>query len=257
MLTPAADAWRWLARELDRWGEAGLTAQFWWRDDDATAPGPKLERLADLAAVHAVPLALAVIPDRVDDALGAWLESRPLLSVLQHGFAHVNHAAAGERGIELGGELPSARALVELEQGRRRLDRLFGERFVPVLVPPWNRIAADLLPGLPPLGLHGLSTMRVRKTAWPVDGLLQVNTHLDPVHWRADRGFIGSYPAIAILVQHLVARRTGYRDRDEPTGLLTHHRAQNGATWRFTESLLKFVKEHPAGSWIGAPEIWQ
>ncbi len=204
-----------------------------------------------------MPLALAVIPDRVDDALGAWLESRPLLSVLQHGFAHVNHAAAGERSIELGGELPPARALAELERGRARLDRLFGDRFVPVLVPPWNRIAADLLPGLPTLGLHGLSTMRVRKTARPAAGLLQVNAHLDPVHWRADRGFIGSYPAIAILVQHLVARRTGYRDRDEPTGLLTHHRAQNDGVWHFAERLLPFVNEHPAARWIGAAQIWR
>ncbi len=256
MTTPARKAWQWLARELDRWGEAGLEARFWWRDDDAAAPCSELDRLANLAATHAVPLALAVIPQRLDEELGGWLESRPLVTALQHGFAHVNHAGAGERSIELGGAYPPARALTELTRGFARLERAFGERFVPVLVPPWNRIAPGLLPELPQLGLRGLSTMRVRKTPRPAAGLLQVNVHLDPVHWRGDRGFIGSYPSIAILVQHLVAKRTGYRDRDEPTGLLTHHLAQNDAVWRFAERLLSCVNEHPAASWTGAPDIW-
>ncbi len=257
MLTPARAAWPWLARELDRWGEAGLQARFWWRDDDASAPRRELERLAELAAAHAVPLALAVIPHRLEAELGPWMHSRPLVSALQHGFAHVDHAAAGQRSIELGGSRPPANSLADLARGHARLGQVFGARFVPVLVPPWNRIAPELLSGLPPLGLRGLSTMRVRKSARPVAGLLQVNAHLDPVHWRGARGFIGSYPAIAILVQHLVARRTGYRDRDEPTGLLTHHLVQNESVWRFAESLLAFVNEHPAASWVGAPAIWK
>ena len=257
MLSSARVAWQWLERELDRWDEVGLRARFWWRDDDASEPGPKLERLAELAAAQAVPLALAVIPNRVRDELGGWLETRPLVSVLQHGFAHVNHAGRGERSIELGGDHPPERALADLARGHARLAEIFGARFVPVLVPPWNRVAAELLPGLPAIGLRGLSTMRVRKAAQPVAGLLQVNAHLDPVHWRGDRGFIGSYPGIAILVQHLVAKRTGYRDRDEPTGLLTHHLAQNEAVWRFAERLLHFVNEHPAAGWTGAPEIWR
>ena len=33
-----------------------------------------------------------------------------------------------------------------LAAGRERLGRAFGGRFVPVLVPPWNRIAADVVP---------------------------------------------------------------------------------------------------------------
>lgn len=255
-MTPQRAAWHWLARELDRWGEAGLQARFWWRDDDASSPGPKLDRLAELSATHGVPLALAVIPHRVDAGFGGWLEAWPLLTVLQHGFAHINHAGAGDRSIELGGNRPPERTLADLARGHARLVQVFGAHFVPVLVPPWNRIATGLLPELSPLGLSGLSTMRVRKTARPAAGLLQVNAHLDPVHWRGDRGFIGSYPSIAILVQHLLAKRTGYRDRDEPTGLLTHHLAQNEAVWRFTERLLLFVDEHPAAEWIGAPEIW-
>lgn len=257
MLTPARRAWQWLAVELDRWEEAGIRAAFWWRDDDAVAPTPALARLAELSAGHSAPLALAVIPAGLDAGLGPWLKTRPLLSVLQHGYAHANHAAAGQPGVELGGRCPPGQSRRDLARGHARLEQTFGARFVPVLVPPWNRIDPELLPALPALGFRGLSTMRARKAARPIAGLTVVNAHLDPIHWRHDRGFVGGYPATAILIQHLVARRTGYRDRAEPTGLLTHHLVQNEAVWRFCESLLQFVNEHPAAYWTSAPEIWK
>jgi hypothetical protein len=52
--------WCDLVDELDRWEEAGRVAQLWWRDDDAVAPTPALDRLLDVAA--GIPLSLAVIP---------------------------------------------------------------------------------------------------------------------------------------------------------------------------------------------------
>ena len=36
--------------------------QFWWRDDDASAPSPALERAVGLSRKYGIPLALAVIP---------------------------------------------------------------------------------------------------------------------------------------------------------------------------------------------------
>ena len=49
-----------LTDEFDRWADQGLTATLWWRDDDAIAPTPALDRLLDAAGP--VPLTLAVIP---------------------------------------------------------------------------------------------------------------------------------------------------------------------------------------------------
>ena len=47
----------------------------------------------------------------------------------------------------------AARARVRLrsglDAGRQRLAGRFGDRFLPALVPPWNRIAPDLVPALP------------------------------------------------------------------------------------------------------------
>ena len=63
--------WPDLLVELDRWEEAGLVAQFWWRDDDAVAPSPRLDRL--MAVAESAPVALAVIPADVKDELAAAL----------------------------------------------------------------------------------------------------------------------------------------------------------------------------------------
>jgi len=256
MTSPRDQAWRWLAGELDRWREAGLQARFWWRDDDASAPGDSLQRLLELSAGSRVPLALAVIPARLHEDLPARLKACEKVSVLQHGWAHRSHAAPGERKLELGGDRDRVHILGELKQGYELLHERFGKQFVPVLVPPWNRIDPDLLERLPATGLRGISTMKARRQAQPVPGLQQVNAHLDPVHWRYRHGFIGIYPAIAILIQHLVAKRTGYRDAGEPTGLLTHHLEQNDAVWDFCAELLEFINLHPAACWTDAPSLW-
>lgn len=250
-------AWDWLRRELDNWGEAGLQACFWWRDDDAVEPSRELERLLRLGQQHAAPLALAVIPARLEPGLSDCLQAHPLSCVLQHGYAHANHAAPGARKLELGGQRATADIVADLEKGYQILEQHFASRFTPVLVPPWNRIDEPLLEQLSTLGFSGISTMKVRRTANPAPRLLQVNSHLDPINWRHNGGFIGIYPAIAILIQHLVARRLGYRDFDEPTGILSHHLVQDDAVWRFLENLLAFLQAHPAACWVDAPRIWK
>jgi hypothetical protein len=253
----ARDAWDWLERELDHWHEAGIRARFWWRDDDASAPCDELSRLLSLSQHAAVPLALAVIPAACEDALATELQPLSRVAVLQHGYAHRNHARPGELKLELGGNRGSDDLDHDIRLGFERLSERFARQFCPVMVPPWNRIDADVLERLTQFGLRGLSTYRVRKHARPAPGLLQVNTHLDPVHWRRHGGFIGVYPAIAILVQDLIAKRSGYRDRNEPTGILSHHLAYNEATWRFTGDLLGFLSAHPAVEWLDARQIWQ
>jgi hypothetical protein len=250
-------AWDWLLRELDRWGESGRCADFWWRDDDATDSNSQLDRLLQLSTRHNAPLALAVIPAQLKPALSDKLQAYSQVSVLQHGYNHHSHAAGGERKLELGGTRSHDDILCDLRQGREILQQQFGKRFSAVLVPPWNRIDQTVVQALPTLGFAGLSTMRVRRNAWPAAGLRQVNPHLDPINWRHGSGFIGLYPSIAILIQHLQARRSGYRDLDEPTGILSHHLVQNDAVWRFLDDLFALLDEHPAVNWSDAPTIWK
>ena len=86
---PARADWTDLAIELDHWTAAGRQASFWWRDDDAVAWTPALERL--LARAEGLPVALAVIPGEAEPALGEALAEFDGVRALQHGWRHENH----------------------------------------------------------------------------------------------------------------------------------------------------------------------
>ncbi|HMA14767.1 MAG TPA: polysaccharide deacetylase family protein [Kiloniellaceae bacterium] len=243
----AAGAWRALEAELAAWHAAGRVAGFWWRDDDAVAPSAALDRLLDLAAGHRADVALAVIPARAEPALARSLAEHPArTAVLQHGYAHLDHAPAGAKKCEL--VAPEARPAIleELARGRDRLEALLGERLLPVMVPPWNRIDAALLRRLPALGFAALSTYKARPCAAPAPGLLQVNCHLDILQWRPERCFVGTDAALALLTGHLAAKRSAAAEDEEPTGILTHHQVHDADAWDFFEALLSFLGGHEA-----------
>jgi len=240
-----ADPWTALDAELDRWRAAGRTATFWWRDDDATAPGPLLDRLLSLAGRHGAPVGLAVIPKDATEALADRLATSANVGVLQHGWAHANHAGPGEKKMELGDHRPASLVADELRTGFDRLSVLFGSRFLPALVPPWNRIGRSVGLQLAEIGFMGLSLFGARAHRLR-DGLVLANTHVDPIAWRHDRGFTGTDVALAALIDHLSDRRGGLVDPDEPTGLLTHHLAHDEATWVFLERCLQVLASHAA-----------
>lgn len=245
-----------LNRELDRWGEAGLTATWWWRDDDAARPSPALDRLLDLSDA---PLALAVVPAETDEALARMIADRAHVSILQHGYAHQDHAGGGAKKIELGPQRPAMVVLGELATGKLRLESLYRERALPVLVPPWNRIAPALVPVLPELGYRGLSQFGPRARRQPVRGLTQSNCHLDLIDWRV-RGFVGAAAAISALVKHLALRYAGSRIQPdvaaEATGLMSHHAVHDEESWAFLERLLKVLGTHAAARPLSASEVF-
>lgn len=249
--------WDHLSRELDCWDKAAKTAFFWWRDDDATEFTPQLERLNLLSENIAVPLAIAVIPKGLKPSLVEFVSDKNNIKILQHGYSHESFAAEGQKKIEMGGLRKLEDIQNELEQGKNQLSKAFNNHFIPVLVPPWNRINPSIYPYLKQSGFKGLSSMWARPKAYAEKGLYQVNTHLDPVNWRHDRGHIGDEPALTLICEHLKAKRLGENNDGEPTGLLTHHLAQNNEVWEFCEQFFKFLKQHPAVKFIDAEVIWR
>jgi hypothetical protein len=226
--------WQALDEEAARWQEAGRTAQLWWRDDDAADSGPALDRLLGLHRQTDTPLSLAVVPAHATPALANRLAAEPGVDLLQHGYAHLNHAAPGEKKAELGPHRPAMIVLGELGTGWLALERLFGGRALSVMVPPWNRIAPALVPTLPEIGFSGLSTFGPRRRPRPVRGLLQINTHVDLIDWKSGRSFAGEAAVLGALVAALAHARTV---SDEPVGLLSHHLAMDGRAWDFLRSM--------------------
>ncbi len=246
--------WSNLASELDAWQAAGRTATLWWRDDDAVRPSPSLSHLLTLAADVAIPLSLAVIPAETGDALCDHLAGAgPEVGVLQHGWAHANHAKDGDRQNEYGPERPIEVRIAELAAGWQKISCFPGAW--PVLVAPWNRIDAAMLPRLPDAGLSAVSTLGPRPAAEASPGVRRVNVHVDIMNWQTRR-FAGDEAALAQLLTHLRARRLGEADASEPTGVMTHHAFHDEDCWTFIAALATATRSHPAARWLSAPEAF-
>ncbi|MGO7572540.1 polysaccharide deacetylase family protein [Rhizobium ruizarguesonis] len=242
-------AWDPLRRELDRWQAAGRVARFWLRDDDAVEPTLALEMLMALTGENEVPLMLAVIPGLTGEALAVRLGEEADVAVAVHGWSHKNHAGLKAKKQELGGERPTEVVLGELREGFLLLKRLHPTRFLPVLVPPWNRIDAALIPALPGLGFAALSVYGRAKQGGPMP---LVNTHVDVIDWHGTRGGRSEAELVAELVAELRDRFAG---SDEPVGVLTHHLVHDAAAWDFLSALFAVTGGHPAVRWSSASEL--
>lgn len=241
--------WDRVRRELDVWARERRTAQFWWRDDDAQDTSSHLSRMLETAAAFDVTIGLSVIPAKLKPRLVKALECETHAQVLVHGFAHENHARPSQAKRELGGARPLNDVVEDLERGLALMRASFGKRLLPVLVPPWNRIAPGAVARLPTLGYRGISTWKPREQAHPVARLLQVNTHLDVIDWRRGRIVKDEALIAGLLLRKLRWRRQGRERASEPLGLLTHHAYWDAAKERIIVNLLEATRKHPAVRW--------
>lgn len=243
--------WRCLAEELNRWSDAGKTATFWWRDDDAVAPTPQLEALIECA--KSIPLALAVIPQSATIGLAERLQRITSIVVMQHGWAHSNHATMGRN------EYPSSRTEEdvsrELMEGRRILTSYFREQAIAVFVPPWHGFDDRFLPLLPQNGIMCISRKGPRVSQFAAKGLSQINVHVAPIKWTSPRSFGTEDEHLSIILDHLRGRRTGHYDCTEPTGLLTHHIVQDHESYKFIARLIDIISQHSAGKWLDVRDV--
>ena len=251
--------WRALDDELHAWAGAGRRARLWWRDDDAAEDSPALARLLDLAGGAAPAPVLAVIPAGLSEAAAARIDADasagPEWRIAQHGYAHSNHARENEKKIELGGSLSLHECIAQLRAGSALLSERFPKRFLPLLVPPWNRIAPALIPRLAGLGYVALSTYGGRAAAPPVSGLKRVNCHIDILDWRAGAAFLGEAETLRLACGQLAGRRRGGGDADEPIGLLSHHLRHDEAAWRFLAEFFARTAAHPGAHWIAPADL--
>jgi hypothetical protein len=239
--------WTPLEDEFQQWSDAGMVLPFWWRDDDAVKRTSQIDQLEELALRVGCEVHLAVIPNGVQDDLVGFVKKNQCFTVLTHGFSHQNHAEQGQKKCEF----PQGRVSVpaELRAGWQGLLDRFGDRFAPVFVPPWNRFADEHKGWLQDIGYKGFSTFTARRQKWAVTGVLQVNTHVDPVDWHGSRSLLASEQIINHTVACLKDRRNGVSDNAEPFGFLTHHLVHDAAIWAFCEAFLERFLAGPTRIW--------
>jgi hypothetical protein len=244
--------WPDLNRELDEWAATGRPATLWWRDDDAVKPTPQLDRLLTIA--KPLPIALAVIPGKAEKELSERLCDCQRITVLQHGWRHCNHGDYSEYpGIR-----PPAGVKKELQDGRKLMSDFFGERFLPVFVPPWLAFDDKFLPLLSESDLWSISRMGPRgSAAVKAANIFECNVHTDLLTWRPKTKFVGTGKVIDDLIKHLKGRRLGNFEFEEPTGILTHHLDQDEPAFDFIERLAEVTGGHKAAKWLSASEIFR
>ncbi|MGZ2256429.1 polysaccharide deacetylase family protein [Roseobacter sp. A03A-229] len=238
--------WTPLRAELANWRRACQVLPVWWRDDDAISATPALEKLSLIAEELSLPVHLAVIPAFADEAVAKAVAKTPFLIPTVHGWAHENRAPEGQKKAEFGAVHTDTEQL--LARGLTELRARFGTRLVPAFVAPWNRLHSDVLPHLVTAGYRAVSTFAPRTAVSPVPGLVQINTHIDPIEWRGTRGLTAPDQIIAETVKALRDRRDGASDPTEPFGYLTHHLVHDADIWSFSRAFLTELMEGGAVS---------
>lgn len=230
--------------ELKRREDDGNPITFWLRDDDAIEPSDALDRFNSLTKAYSIPATVAVIPETTGQTLVENLRAMSHIHIAVHGWSHGNHAPESEKKQELGSHRPIDEVLAELSKGFKRLSSLYTNRFVPLLVPPWNRIADDVVSSLGSLGFKGLSTFGLEKPT-PIK---MINTHIDLIDWKGSRGGRNSDQLIGEFIR--CSRATG-----NPVGFLTHHLVHDAAAWAFMENLFEASGHHGGCRWVSSEEI--
>ena len=240
-------AWAQVNDELARWRAAGQAPRLFLRDDDAVSVTPALERL--IAAIHRfkAPLLLASIPAHADNTLGELVRDDRYVIGAVHGWAHVSHSPAGEKPCELCAHRPVETVIGELREGRQKLIDLFGW-VSDLLVPPWNRIADEVMGEIAQAGFGGVSAH-----GWPDRKLpaRQVNAHIDIMHWSGGRVGRDLDWIFVELARNLgEARRHGFR----AVGILTHHLAHDERAWASLDALMQRMADEGA-TWVAADNL--
>lgn len=230
-----------LDNELHFWRAAGERPQIWWRDDDAVSVTPQLEHLTRIVGSAGIEILLAVIPANANNELAAYVERLPILKPCVHGWSHTNHAPAQEKKSELGAHRDIDVVLGDVARGHQRLEELFGNAVLPVLVPPWNRMRDDLAPRLPEVGIKAFSTFTHHRSVPD----MQVNTHVDVMDWKTRGGAAGK-SLDAVQVELAAALSVSRANGFYPVGLLTHHLVHDNVAW----TTLAAIAEHPDLKWV-------
>ncbi len=184
------------------------------RDDDLDVPNPQFLTYHQLMQEYGFPVTYAVIPGRVseEDALFfRRLKQHAMMNFTQHGWMHTNHG--GKRKAEFGVR-PRDIERHEISMGFKRMNKLFGNDFLPLFVPPYHAYTMDTCKDALDAGCAGWSA----KDNMPViAGMKALNAHI--LFDSYSDGGHSFLPAKDVIRQFLL-----YSKRVSTVIFLTHHK---------------------------------
>ncbi|MCE5245258.1 MAG: polysaccharide deacetylase family protein [Syntrophobacteraceae bacterium] len=227
-----------LAQTLKRVSGSHQPAVFF-RADDIGAGGRAFETMCHIFRESAVPLAMAVVPAWLSDVRKTQLfQSAPLDEPLwgwhQHGWRHVNWQRTGKKS-EFGEHRPFEKQWRDIFQGRQKMIDIFGEHFVQVFTPPWNRLSNATLRVVQDLGFKGVSLMGTfPRNLKPPIVLANLRIQLD-LHTRKSKDAPADYDALLEELAFLLNKK-------EPVGIMIHHHRMTPFAFQFLHTLISLLR---------------
>jgi hypothetical protein len=205
------------------------------RADDIGIPSLRFTQLIRCFQKHSLPLCLATVP--------AWLTDQRLAELRQvtgtitsqwcwhqHGQVHRNFEHQGKKQ-EFGPARPPETIRSSLAQGRRRLEQLLAEDFLPVFTPPWNRCGETTLQALADLGFAAVSrSLGAFPKTLPALPDFQVNVDL---HTRKENNPVHSFARLLGEIEEGLASGR--------CGVMIHHQRMNGHALELLDLFLEKI----------------
>ncbi len=213
------------------------TLNVFFRNDDVDADEQTLRQLLSSFESLNAPLDLAVIPGRLTESCVALLEEydRSQFGLHQHGWQHLNHETTG-RKCEFGVSRSYDEQLDDIARGQRRMNKAFGQNWLPVFTPPWNRCTEETYRTLDQLGFEALSIDNGKP---PISGygFREISVTFDLYRWKGEPAMKSPesvFSELAIQVNYL-----------DTIGIMLHHKVMDAAAFSFLEQLLETLSNCP------------
>lgn len=222
----------------EQWTSTHGPAVFF-RADDIGAGGRAFEALCRLFRHHETPLAMAVVPAWLSQVRQEQLfRSAPLEEPLwgwhQHGWRHVNWQRSGKKS-EFGEQRPFEKQWRDIWQGRQKMEDIFGDRFIPVFTPPWNRLSPLTVRIVQQLNFKALSLAGpLPRGTRPPSGLTNLRVQID-LHTRKGTDPEKDYGDLLDEITATLAKK-------EPVGFMVHHHRMTRFAFEFLDELLTLLK---------------
>lgn len=227
--------------------EAG-EVKFWWRDDDVRASKPKfcksnfkfdsrLKNTLSLLQKYHISGVFAVIPDKFPEngAEQISLLKKYNACVAIHGLKHINLAQSGAKNEFPDGQ-DNQESLEKILNYKIIFEKIFGNVFLPVFIPPYNSINADLEQKLLDNGFRFVSKRNLEDDSQPY------HVDIDFMNWQTYK----MRREQDIITEIILLIKKGQM----VIGFNNHHRCINIFNRLFFRKLFKTIAKHNNLQWI-------
>ena len=223
--------------------DSNNSIRFWWRDDDVFDDTQELNKLLNFSTENNLPAYLSVIPKNLSDGAIAKIKEHRNISVMQHGYSHINYANIGEPLNEFGNHRSLDTQFNKIQLGFDKLRISFGEQFIPVFVPPWHHISESVLEQLYTVGIKEISLIGDGDKNYP--NLINKNVDIDIFSWKtqSETSYEVNIRDYGQILDDFYNKIILNNNNSITIAIVTHSQIMNKQDWKIFGKLIMILKK--------------